>query len=410
MRKILLLVPVLIIAFLTSASAQDEGYIYGRVTTVDGNEYLGHFRWGNEETFWTDIYNASKLNTQVFGHLIGQKKNSSESNGWLGIDWSLSSIWADRHSHTVHEFSCQFGNIVSIRYRDDRRLHLTLKNGAVVEVGGGGYNDVRASITIYDEEIGKIKIRGSQVRKVDFMKTPKKLDNKGGLPLFGAVITSENDSIVGLIEWDHDEKLDTEILDGESGSQDLKIPFGKIKRVEARRGRSRVILNSGREFVMHGTNDVNDENNGIIVTVDGLGHIDIPWSNVEAVNFYHDLKPALLKYDDFKKPKGLSGTVELITGEKYQGFFAFDMDEVWEFEMINAESHDLEFDVPFVNIKSIRPKNYNYSWIELRSGDRFLLGDTNDVSDNNGGILMFTSRDDEPIRIRWSKVEKIVFD
>ncbi len=405
-------IAILTLFILQNTSAQDEGYIYGRVTSMDGNEYLGHFRWGGEETFWTDIYNASKLNTKVFGHLIGQKKDEKENTGWLGIDWSLSGIWEDRnsYSHSIHEFSCEFGNIVSIKYRGGDRLHLALKNGAVLEVGGSGYNDVRASITIYDEEIGKVKIRGSEVRRVDFMKTPKKLEQKGGKPLYGYVITSDNDSIVGLIEWDHDEKLDTEILDGETGSQDLEIPFGKISRVEPIRGRSRVILRSGRAFLVHGSNDVNDGNRGIIVTVDGLGHIDIPWSNVESVNFWHDRKFNVKAYDDFKKPEGLNGTVELITGERYKGYFAFDMDEVWEFEMLNAESHDLEFDIPFGNIKSIRPKNYDYSWVELKGGNKLLLGGSNDVSDDNGGILMFSSKDDEPFKIRWSRIDKITFN
>lgn len=412
MKKILIIISLITAVQINSAQAQDEGYIYGRVTTIDGNEYLGHFRWGGEETFWTDIYNASKLDTKVFGHLIGQKKGTTEDAGWMGVDWSLSSIWEDRHSYSysTHEFSCQFGNIVSIKYRGEKRLYLTLKNGAVIEVGGGGYNDVRASVTIYDEEIGKIKVRGSRIDQVDFMQTPRKVQETGGRPIYGSVITWDNDSIVGHIEWDHDEKLDTDILDGESGSQDLKIPFGKIARIEPSRGRSLVVLESGREFMVHGTNDVNEENKGIIVTVDGLGHIDIPWSNVEKVNFFKDRKSSGPSYDDFKKPKGLSGTVELITGEKYNGLFAFDMDEVWEFEMLNAESHNLEFDIPFVNIRSIRPKNYNYSWVELKSGDKFLLGDTNDVSDNNGGVLMFPSKNEDPIKIRWTKIDHITFD
>ena len=80
------LISFFLVATIQMTVAQDEGYIYGKVTTEEGNEYLGHFRWGNEETFWTDIYNASKLNTKVFGHLIGHKKNNSDNTGWLGID------------------------------------------------------------------------------------------------------------------------------------------------------------------------------------------------------------------------------------------------------------------------------------------------------------------------------------
>ena len=42
------------------AFASDVGYIYGRVETVSGDHYEGELRWGKEEAFWDDIFNAGK--------------------------------------------------------------------------------------------------------------------------------------------------------------------------------------------------------------------------------------------------------------------------------------------------------------------------------------------------------------
>ena len=390
--------------------AQDGGMIYGKVTTFDDEVYIGHLRWGSEETFWTDHFNASKLDTRVFGHLIGQKKDEEgEEEGWLGIDWSLTSIWEDRYG-SVHEFVCEFGNIFYIEYIESRRILLRLKNGAVIKVGGSGYNDVRASVRMYDNEIGKIKIDGRRIWKVEFTNTPDRLEMKSGNPIYGSVITTQGDSIVGFIQWDHDERLDTEVLDGDSRGDDMSIPFKNISRIEARRNSSLVTLNSGREFLLSGTNDVNHENDGIIVTVKGLGRIDIPWAQVEHVNFLHNIGHSGPIYSEFKKPNGLRGKVTSIEGSEYEGYIVYDMDEVWEFEMLDGYSKGLNFKIPFANIKSITPKNYNYSWVELKSGQRLLLGDSRDVSDKNDGLIIFEEKNAEPIKIRWSRIDQITFD
>lgn len=408
MRHILLSILALILC--GQVYAQDEGLIYGKVTTIDGETFIGHFRWGGEETFWTDHFNASKLDTRVFGHLIGEREERDDNDeGWLGLDWSFSSIWEDR-SGSVHDFVCEFGNIVSIEYIHYEKILLTLKNGAVIRVGGRGYNDVRASVHILDEEVGKVKLSGKRIAKVEFMPTPRKLEHKSGDPIYGSVITAQGDSIVGFIQWDHDERITTDELDGETRGQDLSIPFGNIVRIEARRNSSLVELKSGREFVLSGTNDVNHENDGIIVTVDGLGRVDIPWSHVEYVVFDHSINSSGKAYTDFKAPKGLKGSVTTLEDERYEGYIVFDFDEVWEFEMLDGKSNEMDFKIPFTNIRKITPKNYNYSWIELKKGNRILLGGSRDVSDDNDGLIIFKGKNSEPVRVRWSRVDQITFD
>src|SRR6185295_20158375 len=43
------------------ASDLDPGFLYGRVTTVDGAAYEGRLRFGdNEEAYWGDYFNGAK--------------------------------------------------------------------------------------------------------------------------------------------------------------------------------------------------------------------------------------------------------------------------------------------------------------------------------------------------------------
>ena len=92
-----------------------------------------------------------------------------------------------------------------------------------------------------------------------------------------------------------------------------------------------------------------------------------------------------------------------------QDIFAFDKDEIWSFEFLDGDDDDIEFQIPMRNIERITPKNRSFSMVELRNGDQLLLGDRQDVSRNNNGILLFTDSSDLPIEIEWDDIEEIVF-
>ncbi len=403
MFKIRFIATVILILVTIGVSAQDSGLIYGKVTTRTGAVYQGNLRWGGEEVFWTDEFNASKLDTKVFGHMINSDKDESISI------WSLSSIWDDYRSNSVHEFSCQFGNIRKLEYIDDRKVMLTLKNGHQIKVGGSGYNDIRASVTILDAELGKIKISGSNVRSVEFMETPRKLNVKFGDALYGTVHTYEGDSVQGFLQYDKDERLTTDFLDGDSGSETLKIPMGKITSIEPSRNGSKVRLVSGRQLYLTGTNDVDDGNRGVVVTIEDLGRVWIPWSDISVINFEKNSSSGP-SYNSFKAPKGISGEVILLNNKSYKGRMAYDRDEVWEFEFLDGDSKNWEVKVPFANIKSITPKNTRYSVIELKAGKKLMLGNKRDVSADNGGILLFTDQNKDPVAIDWDEIDTIIFD
>ena len=384
-----------------------SGYIYGRVVTFD-NEYQGQIRWGKEEAFWNDYFNSVKTEDDYYNSYSQRNKNSNTTS-WEDIDWSdFGSIWEDKFSNTSHIFSCQFGDIKSIQDIGRSRLSVVYKNGAR-QVLEGGSNDIGATINLTDDELGAISIKWDRIERIDFLPTPKNLRVNGGAPIFGTVETFRKGTFIGFIQWDHDERLGEDVLDGDTRNEDLSIPFKSIRSIVKRGDGCEVGLNSGREFYLTNSNDVDSGNDGIIVTVPGVGKIDIPWKYFKSATL-EEAPNSGQGYNDYESPKGIFGTVYSIDGREYSGKLIYDIDETWELETLDGNDDDVEYKIAMRHVKSIIPKNYAYSMVQLRNGDNLLLGGTQDVSDSHDGILIFETPNQDPVHVPWKKVAEVVFD
>ena len=414
-RTILLIIGNLLAGFilLNESKAQDvEGYIYGRVTTLD-QVYQGQLRWDDEEAFWNDHFNATKIKNEYYDEIAERNRARNEEEkdfDWDNFNWNLSSIWEDKlRELNTHQFVCQFGDIKALTDLRRDKLTLQMKNGLEIRLDGSGTNDVGSTIIVNDEEIGEISVRWDRITDIEFLPTPRKIRVTGGRPIYGTVETYRKGIFTGFIQWDHDERLDQEKLDGDNRDGDISIPFSEIASIEKYRDGSNVILKSGREFYLTNSNDVDNDNRGIIMTVPGVGKIDIPWKYFDRAT----LEPAPdsgPSYNEYPPPKGLSGTVYTIRDDKVSGDIVFDMDESWELEILDGDDDDVEYKIPFRNIKSIEPKNYAYSMVTLKNGDKILLGGTQDVSDKNDGLLVFVRNNDDPAFIEWEEIVEIIFD
>lgn len=393
-------------------NAQDEGFMYGQVTTIDGDKYEGAIRWGKEEAYWTDMFNAAKVENEYLGFLSRQNRDYLEdktndfwfvTTNWINVSW-------DRHDSDrefVHQFGCQFGEIKRIRPTGRHEAEIVLQDGSHLSVDGNGYNDIGTKVQVIDEELGAIELSWSRIDEVEFRPAPKTLANKFGEPLYGTVLCSAG-KFTGFIQWDHDERVSEDKLDGDTEDGNISIKFGSISAIErAGSTRSIVTLKSGRKLTLRGSNDVNSENRGIIVTIAGLGRIDIPWDEFDQVTFT-DAPGSGPAYQRFNDQQKLTATVEDLKGERYKGNLVFDLDEAYNYELLQGILDDVEFEIPFRNIQSITPKNYDLSEISLRNAGSFVLEGSQDVSDKNQGLLIFQS-DDKPTYIRYKDVKKISF-
>jgi len=394
----------ILISELPAQSLNNQGFIYGKVYTRN-NTYVGQIRWGKEEAYWSDLFNGNKTSLRS-----GRNSRDNQNNSWFDIDdWRLSSIWDNKKHSTTHQFVTQFGNIAAIvRTRDSNVIYVRMKDGNEIKLNGGS-NDIGTKVKVLDPELGELEISWDRISKVEFLSTPQNLRENFGKPLFGTVETRRKGSFTGYIQWDHDERLGRDKLDGSTRDGKVSISFDQLKSVYRREDGSDVELRSGREFYVYGTNDVNNGNRGIVVTVEGIGNIEIPWKAFRGVKF-DEPKMSGPSYNNYKTPKKLSGTIYTFDDEEISGSFIYDLDEAWDFEMIEGHDDEIEYKVPISNIKSIRPKNYAYSQVTFRNGESVLLGRGRDVTDSNDGLMIKVRGNKEPRYIRWRDIAEISFE
>ncbi len=395
----------------TPASAQNtEGFIYGKVTTIDNNVYQGAIRWGKEEAYWFDMFNSSKPRNKNLKYLTSEERDDLSRNRerwsskWTNVVIRSNWNWNNKHTHS---FACNFGDIKEIEIVGSDRVELVLKNGEVFDLEGGS-NDIEEDIKVYDRDLGEIELKWRRIEKVEFMDTPKNLEYVFGAPLYGTVET-DNGDFTGFVQWDHDERVSTDKLDGDNRDGDMSIEFGNIKSIERDGRGSTVVLKSGRSFYLTGSNDVDNGNRGIIVNIPGEGRVDVEWRDFRKVTFKTDYKDAGPSYSSYNNAKELSGTVKTVSGKSISGNIIYDLDESLQLEILQGNDDDIEYLIPFADIKRITPKNYSYTRIELKSGKKVLLSDSQDVTEDNDGVLIFTGKGD-PTYIAWEDVDEIVFN
>ena len=394
-------------------SAQDSGFIHGTITTIDGKSYKGPIRWGKEEVFWTDHFNSAKEENDNLQYLSREQREALDdryhgNNGRL-MHWVTNKAFSYHHDsgyNHAHQFVCQFGEIQSMTPIARNKVKLVLRDGRQVDISGEGYNDIGGDIKIIDPELGEMNIDWARIEKVEFSEQ-NKIDKPFGKPLFGKVETHSG-TFTGYIQWDHDERVSTDKLDGSADEGKLSVEFANIRSIENRGNSSQVILKSGREVTLRGTNDVNDENRGIVVMTKTMGRIDIPWQEFRKVQFADHAGFDLKSYSEFKKQRQLEGSVVTTDGKVIKGRIVYDLDEEFDYEMLQGKDDNVEYFIPFGDIKRIMPKNYDYSNIELKNGEKLLLGEGQDVSDRNTGMLVFSGS--EPTYITWEKIKEVNFN
>lgn len=397
------------------ATAQDEGFIYGKVYMHDDRVYEGPIRWGKEEVYWVDIFNAGKEKNPNLKYLSSNQRDDLEKRRhdgdyWNGSFWAgLFGSWSyDEDYEFTHQFACQFGELKSLEPDGRKYVNIVLQNGNKITLKGEGYNDVGLDIRIMDAEMGSVEVEWSRIEKIEFMKTPKRIENKFGNPLYGTV-EAYGKKFVGYVQWDHDERLSTDKLDGDADDGELSIEFGKIKSIERRGGRCNVVLKSGRELRMGGSNDVGSGNRGVIIMNKDFVAIDVPWEEFSKVTFEDAPGNALTTYDDFANQKMLNGSVTLQNGKTLSGKVVFDLDEEFDFELLQGKNNDLEYITTFRKIKRLESTSSSRCSVELRSGEKIMLDDAQDVNERNQGVLVFASANSAPEYIRWEDVKSIDF-
>jgi hypothetical protein len=385
---------------------QDDDRLYGRVVTAAGDVFEGYLRWDKNEGSWADVLDGTKdtpwESFRDAERLDRESSRRARENSinilGLRISWSGDEEVVPASSTS----GIRFGHIHSLAVMGDDRALLTLKSGEEVELHGGATDlgDELRSLVVEDAQRGWVELRWADLDLVEFMAAPTGSSPPEGRRLRGTLRTRGGMEFTGLVSWDRDEILSTDVLDGEERGVEVEFPFSSIVAIE-RAGSSgaRVVLSDGEEVMLRGSNDVDHGNRGIAISDPGLGQVEVRWDAFDEIAFHESLVESG-GYDGFDGGHSLRGTVETEDGTLLTGWIRWDNDEASGWELLNGEDRGVTFEIEFAQIASIRRLG---SWgceVTLRDGRIFELEGSNDVDSGNKGIYINLD-DEETVLVPW---------
>lgn len=397
----------IVVSAASPAMADSSGRIYGKLTTVDGEIFEGPIRWDLNEGSWVDILNGTKKLSGCYSS--STRKKYREGKKTIKIFGLRIERSEDYYYGGSALSGIRFGHIKTLAVIDDNAILITLKSGEEVELKSNS-TDIGESIrelVIEDKDEGEIEFDWNDIEQIEFMDSDPRFESNFGERLYGTLTTRRDDEFTGWVCWDVDEMFAEDILDGKEKHRNRKIEFGKIASIERYSSSSaRVTLKNGDEIVLKGTNDVDDDNRGIIITDVGLGQVVVDWDDFDRLDFKSP--PRQVKYDEFDGGRLLKGTVYTEDGEQYTGKICWDADERYTWEILDGEYYGVEFDVDFGYIKEIKRRGSRSAVVTLWDGRSFRLKGTNDVDDDNKGIYV-ELQDGEEIAIDWDEFDRVEF-
>ncbi len=387
------------------ADSGAQGFIYGKVTTRSGNVYQGTIRWDGEESFWGDLFNSTKEDLDFRRYMPRDARRDDRRHPIKVFGVTIGVEWND--VDPSRQFVARFGDIDRIDITGKEDAELTMKGGSTVAVSGGS-NDVDADILVRDPSLGEVELPWRKIRTIQFMQAPADTEAPAAR-LYGTVETRDG-AFTGFIQWDSQECLSTDKLDGDSNDGRLSIDMGRIRSIEReRRSASRVELRDGRSMVLDGTNDVDDSIRGIMVEDPRYGRVKVSWDAFEKAVF-QEAPSSGPAYSAYGAARALRGAVVDDGGSRHEGRIVFDVDESESYEILHGYRYDVEYLIPFEMVKSVEPRSASSSLVVLRSGEELRLEDSQDVSEDNDGVLVFSSANGDPVYLEWDEVRRIEFD
>lgn len=414
MRKLTVftLTTAIVLICCLAVQAENEGRIYGKITTVDGDTFEGLIRWDKNEGSWVDVLDGNKDLSRKTTKRAKRKKyrdrDGSTSISIFGIELG------DRH--TVHfnwsgqaQSGIRFGHIKMMEVVGDEEVVLTLKSGEKVELSNGSTDigEGIREIVIEDTDEGEIELEWDDIETIRFQSARTKESSNYGERLYGTLTTRRGSEFTGWVCWDIDEIFESDILDGKDKRRSRKIKFGKITSIERYSSSgATVTLANGDEVVLRGTNDVDDSNRGIVISDVKFGQVRVDWDEFDRLDFTD--APKGFGYDKFDGGRPLEGTVYTEDGESYKGRIRWDDDEEYTWEILDGDYRGLEFDIEFGLIKSIKKKSYRSAIVTVSDGRTFRLRGSNDVDEDNKGIFIIDD-DGKETEVDWEEFDRVEF-
>lgn len=392
------------------AEEAHQGFLYGRITTVDGATYEGRLRWGsdgNQEAFWGDYFNGAKPENPWVAHAPPERlPKESDPIEIFGIEI----LQRERQSDLGRLFMARFGDIARVEARGGD-VRVTLKSGTVFDLARLEASDFDDGVRVWDGRRGVVALDSLRIRTIKLLPTARLGDAPARL--HGTVRTRQGD-FTGFVQWDREECVGSDELDGRAAGGELSLRFDTIRSI-ARRSRdsSQVTLLDGREIVLSGTPEVGDGNRGIYVDDRRYGRVLVSWEAFERVDFSPGGGgPA---YGDFPPGRPLTGSVTTRAGRRLAGRLVYDLDESETIETLDAPSQGVDYTIPFGLVASIvlpggEERGAQRARVTLQNGEELQLERTGDLGAGNAGLLIFVDGRQRAEYVPWTDVEQVDLD
>jgi len=390
-----------------AASAANQGIIFGRVTTDDGAIYEGRLRFGgNQEAFWGDYFNGLKDKNPWAASAPSEQLTEPHPLEIFGVEVFRS----ERQVDLTRPFMARFGDIARIE-PDGRDLRVTLKSGTVFHLDRYAADDVADGVRVWDAKRGVADLDEGRIRTIDLHSTGQL--GTAPNPLHGTVRTRVGE-FSGFIQWDREKGATSDELEARNAGNEISLRFDTVRSIARNsNNNSLVTLLDGKEIVLSGTRDGGSENRGTYVDDRRYGRVLISWDAFTRVDFSPGGSgPA---YGDFPAGRPLSGDVTTRNGRRLAGRLVYDLDESETTETLDAPSQGIDYTILFGLIASIALPVREKSGVEqaevtLHSGETLRLDLAGDLSERNGGMLIFADGRKQPEYVRWSEIKQIRFD
>jgi len=384
-----------------------QGFLYGRITTIDGATHTGRLRLaGAEEAFWSDYFNGAKHENRWLAEVPEAQRTERHPVEIFGIKIAE----RVRPIDVRRQLTARFGEITRIEAVGVNGVRVTLKSGTVYDLDRFEASDFDDDVRVWDGEGRAVDFDSLQIRSIELLETPA----LSGVPsrLHGTVRTRQGD-FTGFLAWNRDDSVGTDTLDGRTAEGEVSLPFDSIRSIERRSGGSAVTLLDGREVVLSDAGEAGDGNRGIYVDDPRYGRVLILWGAFERIDFSPgDSGPA---YDDFPPGSPLKGSVTTRDGRHLAGRLVYDLDESETTETLDASIKGVDFAIPFGLVASIVPPGHDgpgalHAQVTLQGGGALQLDRTGDLGGRNAGILIFVDGGQRPEYVRWTDVGQVDFD
>ncbi len=386
----------------TSTAESTQGFLYGRVTTDGGATYEGRLRFGgDEEAFWGNYFNGVKDENPWATHAPLERP--------LEIFGFEISLW-DRQMNLGRPLMARFGDIARIEARG-RDLRVTLKSGTVFPLNRFAADDFADGLRVWDGRRGVVDLDEWRIRSIELLPTARL--EAAPERLHGTVRTRHGD-FTGFIQWDREECVGPDELVGRNADGELRLRFDTIRSIARRSGDSSLAtLRDGREIVLSDTRKAGQGHRGIYVDDGRYGRVLVSWDAFERIDFSAGGSgPA---YTDFPPGRPLTGSVTTSAGRRLTGRLVYDLDESETTETLDAPSRGVDYTIPFGLISSIAPAGFEersagLARVTLHDGEELQLERTGDLSEGNGGLLIFVDGRERPEYVPWTDVKQVDFD